>query len=111
MPFQTNSSAANLMLLLDNNVSQQTKQWKYAFQLAKQCLLKFQEPVTSIEEIECKSYEAINLLTKRYISHYNFYIVLHQHIKALLCYTVLVFALSHMHPFIQGKKTHQVRMN
>jgi hypothetical protein len=49
---------------------------------AKQCLFRFKEPVDNMENVEKKSCEAIELLTKRYV--YNCYVVLHHLLELIL---------------------------
>ena len=62
-----------------------TEQWEFAFNIAMQCLSKFQESANRVEDIEKKSCEAIALLTERYV--YNCHVVLH-HPRS---YFVMVF--------------------
>jgi len=42
-----------------------TEGWELALHMAEECRQKFTEEVTSIKEMEIKSMEALELLTKR----------------------------------------------
>jgi hypothetical protein len=73
-----------------------TPQWDLALNFAKQCLEKFQLSVSSVEDIEKQSSEAIELLMKRHVHDF--------HVSILQLQTLLSCSVIPRYAYFSGKE-------